>query len=325
MTCKTNMRRNICRSLRAVAGLTIITTATFAQDETAVLPYSARAELGDALAMPSDVAASSAGKIYVVDGGNHQVAIFDTSGNRIGTLGDRGKEEGQFESPVGIAVNRKGDVYIADKDNNRLQMFSDDGRFRRAMPLEEEGEEVVPVDVAVSADGKELFVTANNSHRVVVFDAKGKYLRGWGGEGEEDGQFRYPATIALDVSGNVLVVDVLNARVQKFSPEGTFIASFGGVGGKPGTFFRPKGIAVDEAGSAYISDSFLGTIQVFDSDGELQHIVGEGSEVKVLDTPVGMTVNGSRLYVVQMRAGNVVALEPGATDGETGATQEMTP
>jgi DNA-binding beta-propeller fold protein YncE len=287
--------------------------------------YYSTVTIGESLAMPSDVAVSSTGQVYVIDGGNHQVAVFDAAGARVATLGERGSEDGQFESPLGIAINRKGDVFVADKGNSRLQMFSDDGRFRRAMPLEEEGEEVVPVDVAVSANGKELFVTSNNSHRVVVFDNKGKYLRGWGGEGEEDGQFRYPATIALDASGNVLVVDVLNARVQKFSPDGTFIVSFGGVGGKPGTFFRPKGIAVDGDGNAYVSDSFLGAIQVFDAGGEFLHVAGDGEEVMVLDTPVGMAVDGSRLHVVQMVAGNVVVLEPGAADGESGATEEMTP
>jgi DNA-binding beta-propeller fold protein YncE len=311
------------RRLLVVAGL-LLSGGVMAQ-EIPVTPYWAGANIGDSLAMPSDVAVSPDGKTYVVDGGNHQVAVFDATGARVATLGMRGEEEGQFESPLGVDVNRKGDVFVADKGNNRLQMFADDGRFRRAMPLEEDGEEVVPVDVAVSADGKELFVTANNTHRVVVFDNKGRYLRGWGGEGEDDGQFRFPATIALDASGNVLVVDVLNARVQKFSPDGTFMSSFGGLGGKPGTFYRPKGIAVDESGNAYVSDSFLGAIQVFNADGELQHIVGEGTEVKVLHTPVGMTVNGNSLYVVQMRPGNVVVLQPGSVDGETGATEEMTP
>lgn len=324
MKCNDRLKGSGVRLLSATLLGIIVTVPVSAQD-IATSSYYSTVTVGESLAMPSDVAVSPDGKTYVIDGGNHQVAVFDASGNRVATLGERGEEDGQFESPVGLDINRKGDVYVADKGNSRLQMFSDDGRFRRAMPLEEDGEEVTPVDVVVSANGKELFVTANNSHRVVVFDSKGKYLRGWGGEGEEDGQFRYPATIALDASGNVLVVDVLNARVQKFSPDGTFVASFGGVGGKPGTFFRPKGIAVDEAGNAYVSDSFLGAIQVFNADGELQHIVGDGSEVKVLDTPVGMTMNGNRLFVVQMRAGNVVVLEPGSVDGESGATEEMTP
>jgi DNA-binding beta-propeller fold protein YncE len=322
MTCRTQIDSG-CWSLMFAAAL-LLNGVAAAQD-IPMSPYRAGTTIGDSLEMPSDVAVSGEGKIYVVDGGNHQVAVFDAAGTRVATLGTRGEEDGQFEGPIGLGVNRKGDVFVADKGNSRLQMFSDDGRFQRAMPLEEEGEEVVPVDVAVSDNGKELFVTANNSHRVVVFNNKGKYLRGWGGEGEEDGQFRYPATIALDATGNVLVVDVLNARVQKFSPDGTFIASFGGLGGKPGTFFRPKGIAVDGAGTTYVSDSFLGAIQVFDANGEFQHVVGDGSEVKVLETPVGMTVNGTRLYVVQMLTGNVVVLEPGSADGESGATQEMTP
>lgn len=304
--------------------LLLVSAAGTAQEKP-VVTYRVAATIGGALSMPSDIAISPTGRLYVVDGGRHQVAVFDLAGTRIATLGERGDEDGRFESPVGIGVDRAGNVWVADKGNNRLQMFSDDGRFRRSIVLEADGDAVVPVDVAVSGDGRELFITANNSHRVVVFSSKGEYLRDWGGEGEANGQFRYPATITLDAAGNVLVVDVLNQRVQKFSPQGTYLASFGGIGGKPGTFFRPKGIAVDDYGNAYVSDSFLGTVQMFDANGEFRHVVGEASEVSVLDTPVGMTAAGSRLYVVQMRAGNVLVLAPGAVDGQSGATREMTP
>ena len=49
-----------------------------------------------------------------------------------------------------------------------------------------------------SADGKKLYVSANNSHRILVFSSEDDLLRAWGGEGEEPGMFRYPATIGLD-------------------------------------------------------------------------------------------------------------------------------
>lgn len=278
-------------------------------------------EFGTTLSVPSDVGVGTDGIVYVVDGGNHQVAVFDASGLRIATLGERGGEDGQFESPVGIGVGPKGEVWVADKGNQRLQMFDADGRFREAIALEDDGDAVDPVDVAVSADGKELFVTANNSHRVVVYSNKGKFLRAWGGEGEDAGLFRYPATIAVGPSGNVLVVDVLNQRVQRFDSEGNFLASFGGLGGKPGTFFRPKGIAIDVAGRSYVSDSFLGVIQVFDALGEFSHVLGEGGEATVFSTPVGMTTDGSRLLVVQMLAGNVLVLEPN-TEAEAASEPE---
>ena len=291
----------VCAALilcRVVMAQDIVTTA-----------HKTSMELGAALSMPSDVGIGKDGRIYVVDGGNHQVAVFDDLGARVATLGARGSEEGQLESPVGLGVSRKGEVYVADKGNQRLQVFSADGRFRREIALQENGEEADPVDVAVSANGKELYVSVNNSHRILVFSAEGKYLRGWGGEGEDPGMFRYPATIALDEDGNVLVVDVLNQRVQKFDPEGNLLLSFGKMGGKPGTFFRPKGIALDSAGRIYVSDSYLGAIQVFDAAGEPLYVLGEGGETTVFDTPVGLAADGSRLLVVQMLVGNVFVLE----------------
>ena len=273
--------------------------------------YDVRLELGDGLSMPSDVAVGKDGRIYVVSGGNHEVGVFDDSGKRLSALGGQGSEPGQLFEPVGIGIGPKGEVYVADKGNGRLQMFSNGGQFRREFALEEDGEPVVPVDVAVSADGKELFVTTNNSHRVLVFASNGKFLRGWGGEGEDDGQFRYPATLAVDAWGNVLVVDVLNQRVQKFDPQGNFMQSFGGIGGKPGTLFRPKGIAVDAAGRSYVSDSFLGAVQVFDADGEFAYLIGDDGAAAVFETPVGMAVDGTSLLIVQMLPGNVLVLEVG--------------
>jgi len=271
--------------------------------------HNTRMTLGTSLSLPSDVGVGKDGKIYIVDGGNHQLAVFDAFGARIGTLGEQGSEEAQFESPVGLGISRKGEVYVADKGNHRLQMFSADGRYLQEIALEENGKKVSPVDVAVSADGKELYVSANNSHRILVFSSDGDLLRGWGGEGEEPGMFRYPATIGLDPDGNVLVVDVLNQRVQKFDSEGQLLLSFGELGGKPGTFFRPKGIAVDSVGRSYVSDSYLGAIQVFNDSGEFLYVLGAGGQTTVFSTPVGLAADGPRLLVVQMLAGNVLALD----------------
>jgi DNA-binding beta-propeller fold protein YncE len=223
-----------------------------------------------------------------------------------------GSDEGQLTSPLGIGVSAKGEVYVVDKGNNRIVMFDSNGRARKHFEIEADGEGVVPIDIAVGPKGKELFITDNASHRVVVVNAKGEFQRAWGGEGEEDGQFRYPATIDIDAAGNVYVVDVLNARVQKFDSAGTHLLTVGELGGKPGNFYRPKGVAVDDAGTIYVSDSFLGVIQVFDAEGAFQYVLGEEGVATVYDTPVGMAASGNRLYVAQMLAGKVAVLEPQA-------------
>lgn len=303
MTSKQNIR------VLAIASLTLA-GSTLAQDMPTGIPD--QQAVLDWLSMPSDVAVGKGGNIYVVDGGNHQIAVFDASGAHSTSLGMLGSDRGQLVSPLGIGISGKGEVYVADKGNNRLAMFGAKGSFRRNVPLTEDGEDVVPVDVAVSPNGKELFVTANNSHKVLVYSTKGELLRSWGGEGEDDGQFRFPATIDIDAAGNVYVVDVLNARVQKFDPAGMHLLTIGELGGKAGTFFRPKGIAVDSSGNIYVSDSFLGVIQVFNPAGEFLYVIGEEGTATVFDTPVGMTAKGTRLYVTQMLAGNVLVLEPQA-------------
>ena len=188
MTSKQNFR------VLAIATLTLAGSA-LAQDMPTGAPNQ-QATL-EWLSMPSDVAVGKDNNIYVVNGGNHQVAVFDATGSRTATLGEMGSSVGQFTSPLGIGISSKGEVWVADKGNNRLVMFDAKGKFRRNIPLEEEGDDVVPVDVAVGPKGKELFVTANNSHKVLVFSTKGELLRSWGGEGEDDGQFRFPATIDI--------------------------------------------------------------------------------------------------------------------------------
>jgi len=310
MICKRRSNKHAFVAIVSVFGCAGLVPAdvSLAQD-IPTATHSSRMTLGTSLSLPSDVGVGKEGKIYVVDGGNHQLAVFDIFGVRIGTLGEHGSEAGQFKSPVGLGISHKGEVYVADKGNQRLQVFSADGRFLREIALEENGEKIDPVDVAVSADGEELYGSANNSHRILVFSPKGDLLRAWGGEGEEPGKFRYPATIGLDPDGNVLVVDVMNQRVQKFDSEGQWLLSFGELGGKPGTFFRPKGIALDSAGRSYISDSYLGAIQVFDVFGEFLYVLGAGGKATVFETPVGLAADGPRLLVVQMLAGNVLVLD----------------
>ena len=264
------------------------------------------------LLMPSDVAIGNDGQTYVVDSGNHQVIVFDANGARITSLGMLGGEHGQLLYPLGIGVGARGEIWIADKGNERIVMFDAKASPRAVFELEADGEKIVPVDVAVGPGGKELFITANNTHQVVVFSNKGDFLRAWGGEGEDDGQFNFPASIDIDAAGNVYVVDVINARVQKFDTAGTHLLTIGKLGGKAGTFYRPKGVAVDDAGNIYVSDSFLGVVQVFRPDGELAYVIGDEGTATVYDTPVGLATSGVRLYVTQMLAGKVTILEPQA-------------
>ena len=263
----------------------------------------------EGLSLPSDVAVGKGGQIYVVDSGNHQVAVFNASGQRITSLGMMGSDEGQFLDPVGIDTGPDGDVFVADKGNKRLVVFDADGDYRRGVTLSADDEDVVPVDIAVDRRGQTVFVTDNAAHRVAVFDVRGKFLHAFGEEGDGDGQFRYPATIDIDAAGNVYVVDVLNARVQKFSADGEHLLTIGKLGGKAGTFYRPKGVVVTGDGRILVSDSFLGVVHVFDAAGEFLYMLGDSGSAIVFETPVGLAAPGAMVFVTQMLAGKVAVFE----------------
>ncbi len=81
--------------------------------------------------------------------------------------------------------------------------------------------------------------------------------------GSHDGEFHFPAAIAIDKHGYVYVADTNNDRVQKFTSNGEFVTKWGEHGDDPGQFNVPRGIAVDAAGNVYVNDSFNHRIQKF--------------------------------------------------------------
>ena len=269
------------------------------------------AQSNDSLSMPTDVAVSAQGRVYIVDSGRHRIMSYDAVANTLGSFGSEGDGEGQLSGPVGIDVDSKGNIYVADKNNNRVQVFKADGSFQRSLPVEEAGTAAMPVDVAVSINSKTLYVTTNDTHKVLAVTSRGKPTTAWGGQGEEPGQFNYPATLTVDVSGNVLVVDVINARVQVFTEEGAPTAQFGKYGASPGSFIRPKGVAVDAAGRIFVSDSYLGVVQVLSPTGEFIGVLGVDGEAVRFKAPTGLAFAGGRLYVTDMLAGKVLAYDMG--------------
>ena len=88
-----------------------------------------------------------------------------------------------------------------------------------------------------------------------------------GGKGTGRGKFDSPRGMAVDGSGNVLVSDTNNGRVQKFSPTGVFLSSIGKLGGAEGELREPNGIAVDNEGNIYVADTGNHRLQKLRPDG----------------------------------------------------------
>jgi len=267
-------------------------------------------EITDQLNQPSEVAVSKEGHIYVVDGVNNRIRIFNSQGTPVSSFGTEGVGDGEFRYPLGIDIADSGRIYVADSGNHRVQIFDRSGGFIAQIKLPSQKDHPAdPTDLAVDETRNRCYVVDNDNHRILVYDLSNlQLLDSYGTPGSGKRAFRYPFLIALDKEKYLYIVDVINTRVQVLNPEGLFVNFIGGWGVEKGKFFRPKGVAVDKNSRIYVSDSYMGVIQIFDSTGTFYAAVGEPATAKVkkFKTPVGIFIDHrDRLYVVEMFANRV--------------------
>ena len=259
---------------------------------------------------PSDVSVSKDHRIYVVDGVNQKIRIFNRNGKYLSSFGEKGSENGEFRFPLGIDIDKSGKVYIADSGNHRVQIFSPDGKFIAKINIPSNTKEPAdPTDVAVDDSRNRCYVVDNDNHHILVYDlSHRKLIDTYGSPGSGKLAFRYPFLMTLDKEKYLYIVDVINTRVQVLNPDGLFVAFIGGWGVEKGEFFRPKGVAIDRNNRVYVSDSYLGVIQIFDANGDFFAVVGDPTKnaPKKFKTPMGLFIdNNNRLYVVEMLANRV--------------------
>ncbi len=81
-----------------------------------------------AIAAQGQVGADVAGRIYVLDRPRARIAVFDSSGAYLRSLGGRGNGEGSLDTPVSLTVAPAGGVHVFDIGRTRLVEFSPEGQ-----------------------------------------------------------------------------------------------------------------------------------------------------------------------------------------------------
>lgn len=177
------------------------------------------------LRFPNGIAIGSDGSIYVADTNNWRVQKFSSAGQFVREWGAQGTGDGQFLAPYGIAVGPDGFVYVSDFNASscRIQKFTSDGVFLAAWGTPgTAGDGVLANPFGLSVDPlNRVFVADTGNDQVQVFTTSGAFVSRWGAEGTADGQFDWPADVAIDGDGFIYVVDAFNNRIQKFGPAST--------------------------------------------------------------------------------------------------------
>jgi len=265
---------------------------------------------GKPLCMPSDAAVGRDDNLYVLDGVNHRVVVYDFEGKFLFEFGSRGSGAGQLLFPLGISTAPDGKVYVADSGNHRFQIFEADGKPLEAvqLPATASGAAPDPTDVALDPIRPRLYIVDNDNHRLCVYNLTShSFEEAMGSPGMGQRQFRFPFLIDTSPEGYVLVVEPINTRVQVFNSRGKFVGFIGAWGVKPGQLFRPKGVATC-GDQVFVTDSYLGQVQVFDMRGSFLGMLTDPNGVPMqLTTPTGIAIDVKhrRLYVVELKANRV--------------------
>jgi DNA-binding beta-propeller fold protein YncE len=181
--------------------------------------------------------------------------------------GGKGRGNGQFDSPIGIAVDSNGNILVADTGNGRIEKFSPTGTFISSMGTKGAGTGQLgdPNGIAIDGAGN-IYVADASNHRVEKLTTDGKLIAEW--KGSEPG-FYGPRRIAIGPEGSVYVVDQGHSRIAKLSPDGQVLSAWGSKGNGDGQFDDPAAVAVDPtANKVYVADPLNKRIQVFDASGK---------------------------------------------------------
>jgi len=106
-------------------------------------------------------------EIYVADGFNHRVQVFDLQGNLLRLWGEFGTGEAQFNDPVDVAVAPEGWIGITDSFNHRVQLWSREGEFLRGWGRQGDVPGDFRLPLGAETDGLGMFYVGDHFNRAV--------------------------------------------------------------------------------------------------------------------------------------------------------------
>lgn len=281
------------------------------------------------LGTPVGIVADSSGNTFVLEQGNNRVQKFDSSGTYITQFANSA-----FTFASAIGIDSSSNVYV--QDFSGIKKYTSSGTASTTWSV---SGFATPTHLAVSTstlfvtsssgsqvfgffgaavktvsssigsiyavDGSGNLYTNNSAHAVTAYDQTATtVVNFWDSKGTGNYQFNSPSGVAVDPSGNILVSDSNNNRIQKYDSSATFASSigtstgrmaidpsgniytiintiyvrklnssgtlvtqWGGSGTGNGQFGYASAIALDSSGNVYVGDNNNHNVQKFTSTG----------------------------------------------------------
>ena len=207
---------------------------------------------------PLSVQVNSKGEIYVIDGKDRRIKIFNADGTEKGNLSPKGSPVARKMVPRSFKIDQKDGIYILDISDGVVLILDPEGNYVRHVPLPEQAG--FCSDLAVDGKGTVFLV---DSTKVSVYaaapDAKEFSLLSKGMKEYAN----FPTNIALDKSGIIYLVDKHGGNLVMLNPDGSFLGHKFGYGWKESQFYYPAQLCISPAGNFFIADRGNSRVQVF--------------------------------------------------------------
>jgi DNA-binding beta-propeller fold protein YncE len=122
--------------------------------------------------LPRDAAIAPNGNLFVVDGANFRVQVFDRDGRFLRVFGEIGRRSGQFARPKEVAIDNSGNAYIVDTAFGNFQIFDGDGRLLLDVggrsTSDAPAKYLLPSGIAIDGDGR-VYVVDQYFRKVDIY------------------------------------------------------------------------------------------------------------------------------------------------------------
>ena len=149
-----------------------------------------------------------------------EVSVYEphyaTCHTRVVATGKKGDAPGELYCPFGVAIHEEThQILVVNSHNHRVELFSETGEFFHQLSV---GQLSDPWGIATHGDS--VYVSCWSDNTVSKFSLTELCLvRRIGGEGSDNGQFKYPRQLTTDPIGRVFIADWGNNRICIHDPD----------------------------------------------------------------------------------------------------------
>lgn len=191
--------------------------------------------------------------------------MFASRGYPIHKFGSTGRDNEQFNRPLGVTFDASNHLFVADSNNCRIQKFEIDGSYLLQFGKYGSSDGELSHPVGITAYDKMLVVDQCNCC-ISVFHSDGQF--------SHIIEFECPSDVAMTDNNWVLVADCWQHYISIFTVDGKYIRKVGTQGTIRGHLNGPSSITTDLYGFIIIAEEATNRISVFDRSGVFVHTLG---------------------------------------------------